>query len=119
MRKLNALAASTKNHGVLTNHIAFANRLNRNFVLNLLRRFQNVTERFGRPAGRIFFHLVMRFDNLCIKIAPEQFASLTGQPEEHINSDAEIRRKHNRQRLRGLFNKAPLLFRMSRGADDE
>src|SRR5438034_490262 len=38
MHQLKALTGATKNYGVLTNHIAFANRLNRNFVLNSLRR---------------------------------------------------------------------------------
>ena len=46
----------------------------------------------------------MRFDDLGVKIAAELFGSFARQPEEHIDSDAEVRCKHDRQRLRGFFN---------------
>ena len=55
MRELEALAGSCKNHGVLTDYLAFANGLNRYFILNFLHAFQNLSERFGCAAGRIFF----------------------------------------------------------------
>ena len=71
MRELEALARFRENHGVLTDYLAFANGLNRYFVLNFLRRFQNLSERFGCAAGGIFFHFVMRFDDLGIEIMPK------------------------------------------------
>ena len=67
MRELEAFARSRENYGVLTNDLAFANRLNRYFVLIFSRPFQNLSERFGRAAGRILFHFVMRFDDLGIE----------------------------------------------------
>ena len=71
MRQLEALARSAKNYYVLTDHVALADRHNGNFILHFSYRFQNFRERFGRPARRILFHFVMRFDNLGIEIAVE------------------------------------------------
>ena len=67
---------------MFTNDIAFANRSNRNFTLHFFSSFQNIGKCFGCPAGRIFFHFVMRFDNLDVKIAAELFGSFARQPEE-------------------------------------
>ena len=55
----------------------------------------------------------MRFDNLDVKIAAELFGSFAREPEEHIDSDAEVRCKYDRQRLCGLFNYSALLFRLT------
>src|SRR5258707_7178448 len=55
----------------------------------------------------------MRFDNLGVKIAAELFGSFAREPEEHIDSDAEVRCKYDRQRLCGLFNYSALLFRLT------
>src|SRR5438034_10332441 len=101
------------------NNFSFTNRLNGNLRIRVTRALYNFRQRLGRPARFIFFHLVMRFDNLRIEIAAEQFGSFTRQPKKHIYSDAEIRREHNRQRLRGLFNHFSLLFGMTSCADDK
>ena len=82
MREFKTLARSAKNDRMFPNDIAFANRSNRNFALHFPSRFQNLSKCFGCPAGRIFFHFVMRFDNLGLKIAAELFGSFVRQPEE-------------------------------------
>src|SRR5713101_8424508 len=98
---------------MFANDIAFANRLDWNFAMRFSSCFQNLSQRFGRPAWRIFFHLVMRFDNRDVKIAAEPPGSFARQPEKHVDSDAEIRRKHDWQRLRARFNYSALLLRMT------
>src|SRR5439155_9203824 len=113
MGQLKALGGSVENDCMLANDVAFTDRLNRNFSLRFLSCFQTPGQRFGRPAGRIFFHFVMRFDNLGFKIAAELFGSFAREPEEHIDSDAEVRCKYDRQRLCGLFNYFALLFRVT------
>ena len=55
----------------------------------------------------------MCFDDLGVKIPAELFGSFLRQPEEHIDSDAEIRCQHDRQRLRGFFNYFALLPRLT------
>src|SRR5262245_1055486 len=61
----------------------------------------------------------MRFDNLGAKVAGELLGSFPRQPEEHVDSDAEIRCKHNRQRPRGLFNHSALVLRMTGRPNDQ
>ena len=61
----------------------------------------------------------MRFDNRDVKIAAELLGSFARQPEKHIDSDAEIRCEHDRQRLRGLFDRAALLCRVTGGPNDQ
>ena len=117
MRELEAFARSRENYGMLPDDLVFANRLNRYFFF--LRRFQNLSERFGRAAGRIFFHFVMRFDDLVTEIPPKQLGSFAGQPEKHIDADAEIRCENNGQGLRSLFDYSTLLLRMASRADDQ
>ena len=104
---------------MLTDNIAFANGFNRYFGLTLLRRFQNLGESFRRAAGRIFFHSMMRFDNLSTEVWAEEFGSFARQPEKHIHSDTEIRCEHDRHRASGFFNYRALLLRMTRRSDDE
>ena len=96
MRKLKALSGPAENYVVLADDLAFANRLNRDFLLNFLRRFQNLSERFGRSAGGVLFHFVMRLDDLRIEIRTEQVGSFPRQPEQYIHANAEIRRENNR-----------------------
>jgi len=82
-------------------------------------RFQNLSQCFGCPAGRIFFHFVMRFDNLGLKIVAELFGSFARQPEEYIDSDAEIGCKDDRHRSRSLFNDSALLLRVTGRSNDQ
>src|SRR5919198_2765163 len=119
MREFKALAGAAKNDRVLADHVAFANRLDWNFALRFFSCFQNFSQCFGRSAWRIFFHLVMCFDNLGIKIAAELLRGFARQPKEHIDPDTEIRRKHNWQRPRGLFDYSALLFRMAGRPNDQ
>src|SRR5438128_9320050 len=113
MRQLQALARPAENHCVLPDDIAFADRLNRNILFRFAHRFQNLAQSFCRPAWRIFFHLVMRFNDLGIEIPAEQFGGFACQPGKHINSNTEIGREHNRQRLRGLFDCSASLLGMT------
>ena len=110
MRELKALGGPAENYGVLADYVTFANRLNRYLVSSFLRRFQRLGESFRCAAGRVFFHLVMRFDNLGVEITAEQFNSFGRQPEKHIDTDAEIRCEHNRHRPRCLFDCSALLL---------
>jgi len=91
MREFKALARSAEHDRMFANNIPFANRFDWDFALRLSTGFQNLSQRFGCAAGRILFHLVMRFDNLGVKIAAESLGSFARQPEEHIDSDAEVR----------------------------
>src|SRR5882724_12844312 len=61
----------------------------------------------------------MRFDNRAVKIAAEFLGSFARQPEKHIDSDAKIRCEHDRQRLRGLFDRVALLRRMTSRPNDQ
>src|SRR5216110_1731151 len=90
-----------------------------NFTLRFFSLLQDLGQRFGRPAGRIFFHLVMRFDNRDVKIAAELLDGFSRQPEKHIDSDAEIGCEYDRQRLRGLFDRAALLCRVTGRPNDQ
>src|SRR5260370_40247262 len=103
MRQLKPLSGSVENDRVLTNHVTFANRSNPNLAPSFFFCFQNLSKCFGRSTRRIFFHLVMRFDNLSGEIIPELFSSFTCQPEENVDPDAEIRCKDDWHRLRGVF----------------
>src|SRR4029450_5006635 len=119
MREFKPLAWAVENNRMFPNDISFANRLDWNFVLPFFSCLQNLGQRFSRPAGRIFFHLVVCFDNLGVKITSELLGSFTRQPEEHVDSDTEIRCKHNWQRPRSLFNQSALLLRMTGRPDDQ
>jgi hypothetical protein len=61
----------------------------------------------------------MRFDNLGLKIIAELFASFARQPEEYIDSDAEIGCKHDRHRSPSLFNDSALLPRVTGRSNDQ
>ena len=71
MREFEALVNTAKDYCVLAYNIAFANRLDRYFILALLARFQNLSESFGRAARRILFHFVMCLDDLGIEVRNE------------------------------------------------
>ena len=104
---------------MLTDDVAFANRFNRYFGLNLLRRFQNLRESFRRAAGRILFHFMMRFDNLSAEVRTKEFGSLARQPKQRIHPNTEIRCENDWDRSSSLFNYRALLLGMTRCSDDE
>ena len=110
MRELEALGGSIENYGVLADYIAFANGFNRYF--KFLRPLQHLSQSFGCSTRCVFFHLVMRFDYFRAEIRTEQFGSHAGQPEEHVHSNAEVRREHNRYGPRGFFDDVTLFLRM-------
>ena len=62
---------------------------------------------------------MMRFDDFRMEIVAEQFGSFVRQKKKHIDSNAEIRREHDRQRLRGIANHLTLLLRISSRPDDK
>ena len=88
-QKFHAFVGSAENYAMLADNVILANRLNRYFAVS--HGFQDLSQRFGCPARRIFFHFVMRFDNLRSEIRAEQFGSFLRQPKEHVDSHAEIR----------------------------
>src|SRR5439155_11033362 len=73
--KLETFARSGKNHGVLSDHVAFANRLNWNLIGHVLCLAQNPSEGFCGPPGRIFCHVMLRFDYFGIEISSKNIAS--------------------------------------------
>src|SRR5436309_742942 len=61
----------------------------------------------------------MDFDNLSIEIRAKQLGSFLRQPKKHIYSNAEIRCKNDRYRLRCRFNPFALLLRVACRSNDQ
>src|SRR3979411_3453182 len=61
----------------------------------------------------------MRLDNFHIEFVTEDFGGSARQGKKGVYADAEIGSENNRQRFGGFFNEAPLLGRMSSGADNK
>src|SRR5439155_10317768 len=112
-----SFARPNKSYGMFSDIVAFANRFDWDVDLEFC--FQNLTERFRRPARRIFFLGVMRFHDFGLKLATKNFRGATSQREERIHSNAEVRSKDDRQRFRSLLDELSLFRRMSCCSDDE
>src|SRR3982074_2623479 len=61
----------------------------------------------------------MRLDNFQIEFVTEDFGGSARQGKKGVYADAEIGSENDRQRFGGFFNEAPLLRRMSSGADNK
>ena len=96
VRQLESFARPGKAHRMIANHLALANRLNWNLIIELSRCPQNFRERFRRAAGRILFHAVMGLNNSQIEFWSENFSSFARQSEKRVHADAEVGCENNR-----------------------
>ena len=81
MGQFETLTRSAEDYCVITDDIAFTNRLNRNFAVDLPRPFYDFAQRFGRSARRVFFHFVMCLGNLRSKLVAEQLGRFGREPK--------------------------------------
>ena len=93
---------------MLADHVAFANRLNWNLIGHVLCLAQNPSEGFCGPAGRIFFHVMVRFDYFGIEISAKNLPSSVRQSKKRVHAHAEIGCKYNWHGFGSFFNRAPL-----------
>ena len=124
MHQLKALAAPSKNHGMVPDNIASADRVNsdlervafahhafppvtelRGFALAL----QNFGERSSRSARRVFFQAVVHLHNFQIELSAKNSCRLFRQPKKRVHADAEVRCEHDGYFLRCRFDRFPLL----------
>ena len=76
MRHLKTLARPAKDHRMLADHIAFADRPNRDLIIGVPRLAQNSGEGLRCSAGRVFLRVMMRFNNFNIEFRPSVSAVL-------------------------------------------
>src|SRR6266568_6199244 len=119
MRHLKTLARPAKNYGMFADHIAFADRLNRDLIIGIPRLAQNGGEGLRGSAGRVFLHLMMRFNNFNIEFSAKCLRSITRHSEKHVHACAEVRRENNRNGLGGSFNRGALFRGMSGCSNNE
>src|SRR6266478_3302639 len=108
VRKLKTFTWSGKNHGVLADHVAFADRLNRNLIIDPSCLAQNFRERFGSATRRIFFGAMMGFDNLAMEFSTKNLCSSVCQSKKRVDTHTEVRCEHDRHRVSSFFNHASL-----------
>ena len=96
MCQFQPLARPGKNHRVLADHITFADRLDWNFISDVLCLAQDFSESFRAATGRVLFHAMVRFDDLGTEFVPKNICSSLCKSKKRVYPHAEVGRENNR-----------------------